>query len=98
MTATALVLPLSSTATASSDDTSSEQLQESVTLDGVMDHLEAFQEIADANGGNRASGLPGFDASSDYVADRMQSAGYDVEQREFIFDFFQQTADPEFEQ
>ena len=28
----------------------------------------AFQAIADANGGTRAAGTPGYDASVDYVA------------------------------
>ena len=35
-----------------------EALMECVTVGGVQEHLAAFQEIADANGGNRASGLP----------------------------------------
>ena len=34
------------------------KLTECVTADGVTDHLEAFQAIADANGGNRAAGRP----------------------------------------
>ena len=36
------------------------KLLECVTLDGVMEHQEAFQRIADANGGTRASGTPGL--------------------------------------
>lgn len=32
-----------------------------------MSHLEALNDIALANGGNRAFGLPGYDASVDYV-------------------------------
>ena len=42
-------------------------LRQAVTVEGVMDHLEAFQAIADANDGNRAAGTPGHDASVDYV-------------------------------
>jgi hypothetical protein len=30
-------------------------------------HLDQFDEIGSANGGNRAFGLPGFDASVDYI-------------------------------
>ena len=56
-----------------------------VTLDGVLEHEEAFQEIADENGGNRASGQPGYDASLDYVEQRMERAGYVVSRQEFGF-------------
>ncbi len=97
-TATALTLSLSSTATARPDNHNrSERLQKEVTLDGVMRHLDALQEIADANDGNRAAGLPGYDASADYVTERMRRAGYRVQQQEFEFDFFRETAPPVFE-
>lgn len=52
------------------------QLMGCVSLAGVREHQRAFQEIADANGGNRFSGLPGHDASVDYVVDRLEAAGY----------------------
>jgi hypothetical protein len=45
-------------------------LTECVTVDGVLEHAKAFQAIADANGGNRASGTPGYRASADYVEGR----------------------------
>ena len=44
------------------------QLIGEVTGTGAMTHLEALQRIADENGGNRASGEPGYEASVDYVA------------------------------
>jgi Zn-dependent M28 family amino/carboxypeptidase len=46
--------------------------------DGAYTHLEELQRIADANGGNRAVGTPGYEASADYVAGRLRDAGYDV--------------------
>ena len=46
----------------------SEKLRRALTVDGISDHLERLQEIADANGGNRASAFRGHDASVDYVA------------------------------
>jgi Zn-dependent M28 family amino/carboxypeptidase len=52
------------------------KLLECVTVDGVREHQAAFQAIADANGGNRFSGLPGHDASVDYVVERLTAAGY----------------------
>jgi aminopeptidase Y len=48
-----------------------------VTPDAVLEHLEALQAIADANGGTRASGLPGYRASVDYVVEQLEAAGYD---------------------
>ena len=44
-----------------------DKLLECVTLAGVREHQLALQKIADANGGNRFSGLPGHDRSVDYV-------------------------------
>jgi hypothetical protein len=43
---------------------------------------------ADANGGVRVSGRPGYDASVDYVADKARAAGYRVTVQEFPFVFF----------
>ncbi|SDX95935.1 PA domain-containing protein [Geodermatophilus africanus] len=67
------------------------ELTECVTLNGVMEHLEAFQAIADApeNAGTRASGTPGFTASADYVEKRLRRAGWEVSRQQFDFPFFQ---------
>ncbi|WYZ42721.1 hypothetical protein EsH8_VI_000420 [Colletotrichum jinshuiense] len=49
----------------------SETLQADITTENLMANLEALNEIAFANGGNRAFGLPGYAASVDYVWDRI---------------------------
>ena len=59
-----------------------------VDADDVLVHMEAWQAIADANGGTRASGTPGYDASADYVADLLEAAGYTVERQVFDFSLF----------
>ncbi|WP_153397061.1 M28 family metallopeptidase [Ornithinicoccus halotolerans] len=59
------------------------KLLECVRLEGVMEHQEAFQAIADANGGTRADQTPGYEASVDYVVDVLQEAGWDAEVVEF---------------
>jgi Zn-dependent M28 family amino/carboxypeptidase len=41
-------------------------------------HLAALQRIADANGGERAAGTAGYDASVDYVAGVLRRAGWRV--------------------
>ena len=38
----------------------------------VLEHERVFQRIANQNGGTRASGTPGYDASATYVAQRLQ--------------------------
>src|SRR5687767_10825250 len=53
-----------------------QKLTECVTLSGVREHQAALQDIADDNGGNRAAGTSGYDASVDYVVARMRAAGY----------------------
>ena len=62
-----------------------DKLLECVTLDGVREHQAAFQEVADANNGIRTSGTPGYDASVDYVVDRMTAAGYNVTVQPFQY-------------
>jgi Zn-dependent M28 family amino/carboxypeptidase len=59
------------------------ELTHKVTGAGMEAHLHKLQEIADANGGNRADGSPGFDASVDYVKQALQGKGFDVEVTEF---------------
>jgi Zn-dependent M28 family amino/carboxypeptidase len=63
------------------------KLLECVTLEGVREHQAAFQAIADANGGTRASGTPGYEESVDYVVERMTAAGYNVTLHSFPFVF-----------
>ena len=63
------------------------KLLECVTLEGVREHQAAFQAIANANGGNRAAGTPGYDASLAYVKERMEAAGYNVTLNAFPFTY-----------
>ena len=63
------------------------KLLECVTLDGVREHQAALQTIADANGGVRAAGTPGYDASVAYVKGKLEAAGYNVTLNPFDFVF-----------
>ncbi|WP_194409349.1 M20/M25/M40 family metallo-hydrolase [Microbacterium cremeum] len=56
-----------------------------VSADGAMEHLEAFQQIADANGGNRAADTAGYEASVDYVVETLEAAGWKVSIDEFDY-------------
>jgi Zn-dependent M28 family amino/carboxypeptidase len=62
--------------------------------EGAFRHLQAFQEIAAANGGTRASGTPGYDRSADYVAEKLKAAGYVVRFEEFEFPYFEDRTPP----
>src|SRR4051794_6962516 len=58
----------------------------------LWDHMVAFQQIADDNPGadghpSRNSGEPGYKASADYVAAKMEAAGYDVKMQEYPFTY-----------
>jgi Zn-dependent M28 family amino/carboxypeptidase len=61
---------------------------ECVTLDGVLEHEQALQDIADDNDGTRASGTEGYDESLEYVEQRMQRAGYTTSRQPFSFHAF----------
>lgn len=65
-------------ACAARENNTVDKLLECVTLDGVHSHQAAFQAIADANNGIRTSGTPGYNQSVDYVAGKLEAAGYDV--------------------
>ena len=71
-----------------------EELLDCVTLEGVREHQQAFQEIADKSDdafypGTRAAGTEGYEDSVEYVADLLEKAGYEVtlDEVEFEFDF-----------
>lgn len=71
-----------------------QQLLACVSADSAARHLQAFQRIADAHGGTRASGTPGYDASAEYVAGLMEAAGYEVTRQFFPFPFFEERSEP----
>ncbi|MET0608638.1 MAG: M20/M25/M40 family metallo-hydrolase [Gaiellaceae bacterium] len=75
----------SPTACENRTNTTYDMLLECVTLEGVRAHQAAFQAIADANGGTRAAGTDGYDASVDYVVDTLEAAGWSVDLNFFNF-------------
>ncbi|MDI3422500.1 M28 family metallopeptidase [Streptomyces luteolus] len=49
----------------------------------VKAHLGELQSIAEANGGNRAHGRPGYKASIDYLKGKLDAAGFTTSVKEF---------------
>ena len=62
-----------------------------ITTAELVEHLSALQEIADRNGGTRAAGTPGYDASVDYVAKRLRAARWRVKLQPVRFPYFELT-------
>ena len=62
-----------------------QELRDAVTVGGVMEHLEAFQDIADANEDNRQAGTGGHDDSVDYVEAALDAAGYVTTRQAFSY-------------
>ena len=69
--------------------TASVELRKAVGPAAIVEHERRFQRIADANGGNRAAGTPGYAASAKYVARRLEAAGYEVTVQIFDFPYFE---------
>jgi Zn-dependent M28 family amino/carboxypeptidase len=65
-----------------------------IRVAGLREHLRALQEIAEVNGGNRAAGTPGDDASVEYVVDRLREAGWRVELDPVPFPYFDERSPP----
>ena len=72
------------------DEVNTKRLRNAVTVGGILAHERVFQRIANQNGGTRASGTPGYDASAAYVQRRLEAAGYQVSAQEFTFPFYQE--------
>jgi Zn-dependent M28 family amino/carboxypeptidase len=73
------------------------KLRTAITVQNMRAHEQAFQNIATANGGTRASGTAGYDASVNYVVGQLRAAGYTPQIQTFDFPFFQELATPVFE-
>ncbi|GAA2291553.1 M28 family metallopeptidase [Streptomyces kunmingensis] len=54
-----------------------------IPVTSVKAHLNQFQSIATANGGNRAHGRPGYKASLDYVKGKLDAAGFTTSVKQF---------------
>lgn len=63
------------------------KLLDCVNATGATEHLQALQDIADENGGTRAAGTEGYEASVDYVVETLEAAGWTVTIDEFPFTY-----------
>ncbi|MFT2817853.1 M28 family peptidase [Leifsonia sp. A12D58] len=84
----AVVVP-ATTATAV-DEINTNKLLKAVTVNGILQHERALQRIANNNGGTRASGTPGYEASVAYVKSQLTKAGYKVTEQKFDFPYYEE--------
>jgi Zn-dependent M28 family amino/carboxypeptidase len=84
--ALAVAVGFASPAYAAPNNNSVKKLTKAVTVEGVLTHLAALQDIADAHG-DRAAGRSGYDASVAYVVEQLEGAGYTPEVQPFDFDY-----------
>lgn len=64
------------------------ELKGRLSTAALVDHLQQLQDVADAHGGTRQTGTPGFDASVDYVTKVLRAHGFDVTTPEFDVGIF----------
>ena len=69
-------------------------LRDAVTLEAVRAHQAEFQEFADLSKGTREASTLGYQLSADYVAGKMEAAGYEVTRQPFEYNFFEELAAP----
>jgi Zn-dependent M28 family amino/carboxypeptidase len=70
------------------------ELRDAVTLAGVREHQQQFQNFADKSDGTREASTLGYELSADYVAGLMDAAGYSVTRQPFEYNFFDELAPP----
>jgi Zn-dependent M28 family amino/carboxypeptidase len=85
------------TDTSDPDPAGPESLVAGMEQDRLLSHLEALQEIADANGDTRVVGTSGYEQSADYVSSQLEEAGYTVQWQEFTHDVWTVLSEPELE-
>ncbi|WP_309238112.1 M28 family metallopeptidase [Streptomyces albidus (ex Kaewkla and Franco 2022)] len=54
-----------------------------IDVASVQSDLKELQSVAEANGGNRAHGEPGFKASIDFIKGKLDKAGFETKVQEF---------------
>jgi Zn-dependent M28 family amino/carboxypeptidase len=79
--------------------TDTKPLQDAVKVgndsSGIRAHLKKWQQIANANGGQRSTGTSGHEASADYVINKLKATGYfNVSSQPFIATVWNQLAPP----
>ena len=87
-----------STAVAKPPDVNSSKLREAVTVEGIVDHQRALQDIANMNGGTRYTRRRATTRRSRTCATRCRTAGWNVSISQFNMPDWKETAPPVLQQ
>ncbi len=79
LTACGSAAPTAAQTAPPADPTLPARLAATASGDRAFTHLQRLQAIAEENGGNRALGTPGYDASVEFVAGTLRDAGFTVD-------------------
>lgn len=90
--ATASASPASSFGPTAALGSLEDAVRSGISVDDIVADLGRLQSIADANGGNRAAGSPGYDASAELVASELAAAGFQVTRQPVTITTFTETA------
>ena len=91
-------LAFAPSAVAKPGDVDSTRLERLVTVEGITEHQQALQNIADLNGGTRYTRTPGYTASAAYVKATLEKAGYDARYEMFNMPDWRENAPPVLQQ
>lgn len=67
-------------------------LPDLVTAEAIQAHLVNLNTIAEYNGGNRATGTPGYDVAALYIEDQLKRAGYTPYRHEYDYDAWRENS------
>ena len=70
------------------------RIEEHMTQDGLLVHLEALETVATDSGGSRVAGSAGWDGTIDYVEDRLEEYGYTPARMDTTYSYFEEETDP----
>jgi Zn-dependent M28 family amino/carboxypeptidase len=88
------VLATAPAAVAAPPDVDSTRLEQLVTVEGITEHQQALQNIANLNGGNRYTRSSGYTASAAYVKATLEKAGYNARYEMFNMPIWHEDAPP----
>jgi Zn-dependent M28 family amino/carboxypeptidase len=69
-------------------------LARAIDINGIVNHLENFEQIANANSNHRASGSNGYNESVNYIKDVLSNTGYTLNEQGFACRYFEETEVP----
>ena len=81
-------------AAGSPSDPAAKKFVDAISVDKMVRHQQALQDIADANGGTREVFSQGYRDSVEYVKNTLTAAGYEPKINMFNFPFWKETAPP----